>query len=275
MLGLEDLPRALELSTEANWNQTANDWRFFLNHAHAYGLDWGDRGLVGTTVAWDLPPASCWIAMVIVAKSCRGQGFARTLMQRAIEDGEARGLAPALDATHLGEPVYAQMGFAGDECIARMFCPEPDFGSDVSRCRRLEATNHAEFAELDARCSGFKRSSMLRDRLRRMPEAAWGTRDAAGRLRGMVLGREGRVAGQIGPLFASDTAMAQSLVAAALSEWAGPVYLDVPVRQIAFQRFLESQGFAVEREFKRMTRPAREGGVDWSQTFAIAGPDFG
>jgi len=273
-LGPGDLSRALELSTEAHWNQTTRDWQFFLDHAYVYGLERGDVGIVGTTVAWDLPPDTSWIAMVLVDKAWRGQGYARRLMQHAIDGAETRGLAAALDATHLGEPVYLRMGFGGEEKVARLFAAEPQMALDDFSCFRLQEVMLAEAAELDARRTGFQRAAMVQDRFHRLPKAAWGHRDGASRLDGMVVGREGRVAGQIGPLFAEDSVMARSLLAAALTDWEGPAFIDVPIRQTDFCDYLSGCGFTVEREFKRMTRPPNAGSSDWTRTFAIAGPDF-
>lgn len=275
LLEADDLPQVLALSTEANWNQTSNDWRFFLEHAHAYGIEHADAGVIATTVAWDVPPQTSWIAMVLVAKAWRGRGFAGRLMRHAIGEAEARGKAAALDATHLGEPVYRRMGFGGEERVARMFAESPSDALHDFSCFRLQESMLAEAADLDASGSGFQREVMLRDRFRRMPEAAWGHRDGSSKLDGVVFGREGRVAGQIGPLFASDVDLAKSLVASALTDWTGPAFIDVPVRQAEFRRYLENCGFAVEREFKRMTRPAGVGSPDWQRTFAIAGPDIG
>lgn len=184
-------------------------------------------------------------------------------------------MAPALDATHFGEPVYLRMGFGGEEKIARLFAQRPLVQWGDGSCFRVEESMLGEVAEFEASISGFRREAMLLDRLRRLSKTAWAHRDAIGALDGVVFGREGRVAGQIGPLLAKDAVVAKSLLAAALGDWSEPAYLDVPIRQNKFRQHLEALGFSTEREFKRMTRPAGVGATDWSRTFAIAGPDLG
>ena len=275
LLRQDDLPRALELSMEAGWNQTANDWDFFSHQAHVYGLEVPEAGVVATTVAWDLSMRVSWIAMVLVAKSWRGRGFARDLMQHAVAEAEARGRAPALDATPLGEPVYARLGFGGGPEVVRLRCENPTAAAAGLPCVPLQNVDLDEVAEVDARVAGFERVAMLRDWMRRRPALAWGTRDAHGTLTGFVLGREGRTAEQIGPLISPDADVARRLLAAALGAVSFPVYIDVPVIHATVCDWLMEQGFAKERSFKRMSRPAGVIPTDWTRTFAIAGPDFG
>jgi GNAT superfamily N-acetyltransferase len=276
-LGPEDLARCLELSTAAHWNQESADWAYFLEHAHCYGVELPGAGVAGTTVAWDVAPNITWIAMVLVDSFWRGRGLARQLMQHAIVEGETRGMAAALDATELGEPVYAKMGFAGEDCLVRL--KRERAGGDVtslagSNVQPLTESDWDDVVRLDEVVSGLRRDSMLRMWASRLPEAAWGLRSDDGKLTGFVLGRPGRVADQVGPLVAPDEAAAADLLHMALGACRGAVYVDVPLVHEGLRAGLAERGFHEERGFRRMSRPAQVFATNWAKCFAIAGPDF-
>ncbi len=275
LLKAEDLSRALELSTEAGWNQTLNDWEFFHQNAYNYAIDDSEGELVATTVAWDVAPRLSWIAMVLVTKACRGRGYARDLMQHAMAQAELRGRALALDASELGEPVYERLGFGIGEEIGRWRLEKYASAPVHAEMLPLRESDLDTVADLDFRVSGLSRASMLQEWLRRSPELAWGYRGPGGDLEGFVLGREGRTTHQIGPLISLNLNVAQALLEKALGTIGGPAYVDVPLGQRDFNDWLQRRGFKSERGFKRMSRPIGAINTDWSRTFAIAGPDVG
>ncbi len=89
----------------------------------------------------------------------------------------------------------------------------------------------------------------------------------------MLLARRGRTATQLGPILADDEATAIALCTRALDSVAGPVVIDVPVRETALRHLLQLRGFVVERPFTRMSlgKPAQMG----QAMRAIAGPELG
>lgn len=280
-LRIEDLPRCLELSTEANWNQTETDWQFLLRHGRGYGIETPDGVLAGTTMTWEWGNDYSWIDMVLVAKSARGKGYARQLMEQCLRDVSAANRGGLLDATDMGQRVYAKLGFAGKDQIARLFLAErgADFqtreipaGLELSPLNREDV---AEAARLDARVLGVDRRVLLQDFQRRLPQAAWKLTDKTGELRGFVLGRDGRVASQIGSLVAGSDDEAIVLVGQSLKYTVGPAIIDVPVAATAWNKALESMGFKTRRSFLRMGRDGAALPTDWSRLYAISGPDFG
>ena len=95
------------------------------------------------------------------------------------------------------------------------------------------------------------------------------------RLRGFLLGREGRIATQLGPIVAEDED-----TAAALAAWAGarlepPVIVDALERHDRFSRWLAANGFAKERPYTRMALGRDELFGDPRRMVAIAGPELG
>lgn len=275
MLTLADLPQCMALSTEAHWNQAEADWKFLIEQAHPLGLVFADKGLIATTVAWDLPAGKTWINMVLVTEGCRGRGYARRLMQAALAEAAGRGMAAGLDATVFGAPVYERLGFGGDQRIVRLKARlSGDKTKTVRDVMPLMLAEIPEVVALDAAVLGAERTAMLHHWRERLPSAAWGQRSKEGKLTGFLLGREGRVATQLGPMVADDAASAAALLGAALDHLTGPVVIDVPRVHAGWIESLQELGFEQEREFRRMAKPGGELATDWSRYFAAAGPDF-
>ena len=101
-----DIPGCVELVAEANWNQTADDWRTMLALGEGFGLVAPGGKLVATSLA--LPYASGgfgWISMVLVTGAWRRKGLATRLMASAMEALSRDGLVAILDATPAGRAV--------------------------------------------------------------------------------------------------------------------------------------------------------------------------
>ena len=96
-----------------------------------------------------------------------------------------------------------------------------------------------------------------------------------GRLVGFLLGRDGRVAAQVGPLIAEDDAVARALLAHAVDAIEGPVFIDLADAKSKVTRFLEGRGFSAQRPFTRMLYSRSQRYDDAARTFAVVGPEFG
>ena len=67
-----------------------------------------------------------WIGMVLTLPEFRGRGLARKLMEHSIAYCERRGVGWAkLDATDMGAPIYAKLGFE-PECAVERCLREPE-----------------------------------------------------------------------------------------------------------------------------------------------------
>src|SRR5215510_15096650 len=77
---------AFELSSAAGWNQTIADWErvIELSPEGCFGK-YVDGRLVSTTVVVIHEPQLAWIAMVLTAPDHRGKGYARKLMEQALD----------------------------------------------------------------------------------------------------------------------------------------------------------------------------------------------
>ncbi|MDG2255873.1 MAG: GNAT family N-acetyltransferase [Opitutaceae bacterium] len=281
-LRLDDLDSCLALSTEAGWNQNENDWRLLLQVCSGYGIDVPGYGLAGTTMAWELGERNAWINMVLVAKAYRGRGFARELMAACLGDLASAQRLAMLDATDLGFNVYSKFGFSGKNRIARLYREsETESSAPISSSadglllKPMRAEDIDQVANLDLRVIGIDRENVLADFYRRESEAAWVARDVSGSLRGFVLGRDGRIATQIGPIVAETRTVAEALLRHSLSQIASPVFVDAPMVNTKWVETLKHFGFAPQREFLRMGIDGTALATDWSRTYAICGPDLG
>jgi hypothetical protein len=140
--------------------------------------------------------------------------------------------------------------------------------------RLLGAGDWPAVLALDAQAFGCDRGPLLeRLRTRSMQFACVVAKD--GRLRGFLLGREGRVATQLGPIVAEDEAAAAELAGFACARIAGPVLLDALDRHRALAHWLAAQGFVDERPYTRMALGRDELFGDPRRLAAIAGPELG
>src|SRR5258708_25827684 len=89
----QDIAIAAELSAEAGWNQTPDDWRMLLrlNPEGCFGIDC-DRRLVSTATLVCYGAQLGWIGMVLTNAPYRRRGFARNLVLHAIGRADELGV---------------------------------------------------------------------------------------------------------------------------------------------------------------------------------------
>ena len=213
-LSLDDLPGALRLSASANWNQNEADWRSMLRARPGLGhptrrrrrarqlaastvvLPYGERlrldqhgaGAAGLPAPrLRLAPAAPRARLAVGARPGRG---ARR------HAGRPRGVPAGRIRRHLG--LSRATG-------ARRGPLRPDRPLPAPATPRA-ARQPTGRPSLPSTCppSAPSRLALLRALARRWPEAARVVEVRGARLRGFVLGRDGREAHQIGPLLAGD-----------------------------------------------------------------------
>ncbi len=270
-----ELGDAEALVKEAGWNQTAADWRIFLELGKVFAIR--DQGRVIATAA-TLPYGGKfgWISMVLIAGSYRRQGLATRPMERCISSLTEAGVVPILDATPAGRTVYLGLGFEDSWPFQRMLLQEPAKTEAAANpsVERVADSDWAELCAYDAKFFGVDRSAMLARLRGRLPEAELLVR-RNGRIAGFLLGRAGRRAAQIGPLVADDEDAALTLLEHAAHAVTAPVYIDVMDDKTRLLEHLHALGFVHERPYTRMLYRRRESFQDLAQTFAVAGPELG
>ncbi|WP_022728863.1 GNAT family N-acetyltransferase [Fodinicurvata sediminis] len=267
------LPDLMALSREAGWNQVENDWHLFLTQGRVFCvLD--DGQAVGSAAILPYGDDFAWIGMVLVRGTHRKQGVGTRLLERCLEELDSDGRAACLDATPAGEPIYRTLGFEGSLRLTRWQGEAGGATSSLPDSNSVPLSQPEAFeaaVALDAAALGAERRPLLSCFARRLPEAAWMTEDGSG----AILGRNGDLASQIGPLLAEDEQTAITLLDTALGQLSGRVFLDVVDTRQAVADHLQARGFTQQRPYLRMTRNADRAIGDATGLHAIAGPEFG
>jgi hypothetical protein len=273
----DDLIAASALSREVGWNQTEADWRIFLDLGSAICLTRNDI-LIATAATLPHGDGFAWISMVIVTMGERRRGLAQWLLRRCVSDLLARKMVPVLDATPAGRSVYIGLGFEDCWPMQRLVAQNvrPYRSEDTSVfVRPIEASDWPNVVAYDSAIFGADRGVLLRRLAGRVPAAALlAERDS--HVVGYVLGRDGRVMTQLGPLAAQDDRIVRALLAKAIAAVRAPLTLDVPDQHAPLTGWLIGNlGFVVERPLIRMAYKRHQAFDDTSRLFAIAGPELG
>ena len=170
--------------------------------------------------------------------------------------------------------MYRPLGFRYGWAISRWRRTAAAPAARSGGARLLEERDWPALLDLDAQAFGCDRAPLLERLRKRSPQFAC-VLEKDGGLRGFLLGREGRVATQLGPIVAGDEGAAAELAGFACARIDGPVLLDALDSHGAFARWLEAHGFARERPYTRMAL-GRDGLFgDPRRLAAIAGPELG
>jgi GNAT superfamily N-acetyltransferase len=250
---IDDLGLGMRLSAQAGWNQTAADWRRFLE-LEPEGCFVGELdGRSAATTTTCVFRKTAWIAMVLVDVDARGKGVGTTLLKHAIEYLEGRRVDTIrLDATSLGRPIYERLGFTPDYSLARFEGTSPKGKVDAAIG---EATPelHDALIEFDKRMTGRERVKMLGrlfDEFQELTRIVWRDNE----IEGFLTMRPGINAVQIGPCTARPYA-GPLLFSDAFSRCAGkPVFVDVLLDNTEAVQVVETAGLTIQRQFTRMSR---------------------
>jgi len=218
--------------------------------------------------------------MVLVAGEYRRRGLATALLRRAMADLAAAKLVPVLDATPDGHAVYRRLGFQDSWGFQRLIRRERQRAAGTVAApagvtvRPIADADWPALCAYDAAAFGAERSAVLAGLRGRLPAAEL-VATRAGAIAGFLLGRDGGLAAQIGPLIADDDAIADALAARALDGIEGPLFVDLADGKRELRSVLDARGFAVARPFTRMLYGSSARFDDAARTFAVVGPEFG
>jgi len=270
-----EVPAAMLLKNAAGWNQTEQDWRNLLQLAPdgCFRIRCDGR-LAATTSAVCFGTRLAWIGMVLTDAEYRGRGFARQLMEHALEYLGNSVEWIKLDATDMGWPLYRKLGFE-DECpierwgrAARESAPCPEGGT---RSLLRNGYRAGSFGELDFRAFGADRGELL--------SLLGSIESAEVPEEGYAMGRPGARAAYFGPCVSRSPDAARELLQWFLARHPSePIYWDLLPDNREAVKLARDFGFERLRELVRMVRPAAPGGPFTSQNsnvFAIAGFEYG
>jgi GNAT superfamily N-acetyltransferase len=276
----EDMADANALVCAAHWNQIEPDWRVFLEYGTVYALR-DETGRVIATAATLPYGGFAWVSMVLVTPEHRRKALGTNLLRRCIEDLLKEKLVPVLDATPAGREVYRPLGFLDSWGFHRFALRERTTAQAAATSATpagvvIQTITDAVWPALcayDGAAFGADRSNLLNSLRGRSRAEFVALRNNA--ICGFLLGRDGRVATQLGPLIAQDDTIAQALLARGLAAADGPIYMDVADSKTALLDFMRRLGFVSERPFTRMLHGRTTGFDDPAHTYAVVGPEFG
>ncbi len=265
----DDVPQAMRLKEAAGWNQTEQDWLNLmeLEPEGCFGLE-ADGKLVSTATAVRYGVELAWIGMVLTDPEYRGRGFARRLMEHALDWLRAKQVRwIKLDATDMGRPLYLRLGFEDEAIVERWAAPARAPSAEPAGILPFELDER-----LDREAFGADRRSLL-VRLAHWEAVSW-------RGSGYAMGRPGSNAFYFGPCVSRSPEAAARLLEWFLARHAGePVYWDLLPANRAAVDLARAYGFQPRR---RLVRMSLRGVGDWPPpahndqlVYGIAGFEFG
>jgi len=256
LLHEQDIAGAAELSAEAGWNQTADDWRMLLrlNPENCFGIQADDR-LVSTATLTCYGKQLAWIGMVLTNRPYQRRGFARTLLLHAIARADQLGIESLkLDATEQGQPLYASLGFRVEQPVERWWRAAGGAG---------QPDKPAGIPSIDFDAYAADRSRLL--------QALKDRSNVHSNSEGFCLSRPGSRANYIGPCVSRSPDFARRSIQACVG---AESYWDLLPRNQAALDIAIDLGFSPRRKLIRMVRGRDlRGRQEW--IYAIAGFELG
>jgi ribosomal protein S18 acetylase RimI-like enzyme len=265
LLRANDLIGAMELSRLAGWNQTQDDWKMMLrlDPLSCFAIEADDR-IAATTTLLCYGNRLAWIGMVLTRPEYRRRGFAKQLMETALQRAANLKIESIkLDATAQGQPLYEKLGFKTEQIVERWFRAgaEPNPGIEP-------LTPSSQYSlDVDLAAFGANRSTLLQDlATRNLPRSA---------TEAYCFSRPGTRAQYLGPCVAKTQKNARLVIEHTLrdsleSEW----FWDVLIANKSAIQLAAEFGFAPQRRLERMvlgnTVPRKD-----EMVYAIAGFELG
>ncbi len=276
----QDVPGGLRLNTLSGWNQTAADWRRFLENSRrgCFVME-HDGKVVGTAATIPYESRFAWIGMVLVDPEYRKQGIGTDLLKKAIEYLDSSQVATMkLDATPQGKPIYSKLGFVEEYEIERWILKrEPGATSTTPRSTSapLSEMQREQIFRVDEELFGADRSFLLRALCDETPEFATGVWED-GLPQGYAFGRRGLFADHLGPWMAKDRESAEKILQ---GFWAKSsretLIVDRMKSNSVSVELLGACGFVPSRPLTRMVRGPNTYPGRPDLFCAILGPEFG
>jgi GNAT superfamily N-acetyltransferase len=256
-----DIPAALQLCAQVNWNHLAADWERCLTLNPAACIGGFEEGVMKATCTLTPFGEVGWVGTFLVDQSLRGKGYGKLVFEAMLAQARQQGLTClGLDSSEAGRPIYLRYGFQmTGQGVELWSGPNPAQALDATDVRALQPAHREQLLALDRVCSGVDRARQLRT-LAGEAGATAQVRVSHGTVQGFGFSRPGKMAGVIGPVVAHDLTAACQIVAALLADRRAEdgekgVALAVPDQE-GLRAWLAARGFQMRRRNLRMFRPA-------------------
>jgi GNAT superfamily N-acetyltransferase len=269
-LSLGDLPGCLALARDRGCPPEERTWQLLFAVGTVYGLRGGDGGLAGVVALTRYSRELAAIGMLLVAARYGGQGLGRRIMNHAL--AEAGDATVFLSAAGSARPLCEKLGFVPvgtTHTHAGEFAPP----GGTAGSRPAEQGDLPAIRQLDARCHGADRARLVRflpgftEHLRVVERHGFITAYGGGwRNVDHVV---------IGPVIASSTSDAQTVVADIAGAVTGPVRLDLDGRHPQLREWATGHGLAPQASSAVMVQGGRPLPGDRARWFAPLMPALG
>jgi ribosomal protein S18 acetylase RimI-like enzyme len=262
---VEDIPSALELSTQAGWNQTADDWRMLIDLApeSCFAIEM-EGELAATTTLLRYGTRLAWLGMVLTKIKFRGQGLARRLLSEALKLADQMNVETVkLDATDQGRSLYEKLGFRSEQPVER-------WARQGTRSALAFDTQFNSFSgeqlSNDQEAFGAERAQFLRKLAERNRPLIAG--------KSYLLARSGSRTAYLGPCVSADGEVARSLIECCVRTTTAAISWDLLQRNRDAEVIAKDLGFTPQRYLTRMVRGRDLRGREES-VYALGGFEFG
>jgi GNAT superfamily N-acetyltransferase len=264
LLRAEDVPALFQLSADAGWNQTEEDWLMLLDLAPkgCFAIE-ADGQVVATTTVVCYGPTLAWVGMVLTMREYRRRGLARRLLTKLLAQVDEMGVETTkLDATKQGLPLYEQFDFHAEQKVERWSRP----GGSGAQLATTARAHKAAWRDLDKLAFGADRSCVL-DKLAQRNHPVT-------RSQSYLFARPGRTTAYMGPCLGENSKTVRDLIERCLQNtncgWSWDLF---PSNQEAVE-LAHHFGFALQRQLVRMVR-GRPLQQNERAMYAIAGFELG
>lgn len=232
---------------------------------------------MGTVCAYSYQGKLAWIGMMLVDRNYRRRGISKRLMREVIQRlGDKQTIK--LDATPAGQKVYEQLGFVKEYSLFRWVRSKEAISlieREAEEVQRVAPEDFPEIISYDHQVFGTDRAKLLRHLFKRLPNGAFLLKEG-GEIVGYIFCRLGSKFLQLGPMIASTDIAAKALIARVLEAFEGhDLVLDLGVHHANLYPWLESCGFAKQRELIRMYIPPNKVKEELANYYLITGPELG
>ncbi|MEW6664635.1 MAG: GNAT family N-acetyltransferase [Thermodesulfobacteriota bacterium] len=273
----DDLSEADNLRAALGWNQTISDWQRMLSLApDACFAAEQDGRIVGTCTTVSYGKTLAWIGMMMVHPDHRRQGIGSALLRHCVTYLRRCGVrCIKLDATPMGQPLYAGMGFLPEWTITRWEhrgSPLPI--EQASACIQPLADRHWQAIQaLDTPIFGAQRDRLLQSLAAKSQRPLVYERGDSVLALGML--RRKATVDYLGPI-AAFPGTGEPLVRCLLSGHNDqPIYWDIPDQNEPASRLARELGFTRVRSLTRMYLDTNPVPGDPLGQWAIADPATG
>lgn len=275
VMTVADIPEGMRLKDLSGWNQTAEDWKRFLqSNPQGCFVAESEGSVCGTATTIIYEDRLAWIGMVLVDPKNRGRGIGTQLLERAIAHLDARHVPTIkLDATPQGKTIYERMGFVAEFEIERWALVR----QSGARPPEQHSVNPdlKRISDLDRIIFGADRKSLLASINESAPEFTLVTR-RGNEIAAYSLGRRGSRADHLGPWMAGDESGAREMLEEFLRRSRrDTIFVDCLKANPFARDLLRAQNFQFARPLTRMVRGSNASPGRPELLCAILGPEFG